>query len=257
MTRTRTLPSGAVAVLDDNGRVIQIRRTYPTAQQVADGEAALQADLGPDRLPSFADLADLEPAAPPVALGTSHTGRLATERQVQLIRLLYAERYPELTLDQLEEVAAAAGKMTVREASTQIERLRSIPKAVAEHKQPGSGTPSGEDLEDGMYRRPNGEVVKVYVTVHGASQRVAKVLRVLDDDERYTKTLRGREVEVRAEFEYAGKRGLRGLTPEMRMTFEEAVEFGAIYGVCCVCSATLTNETSIELGIGPVCRRRV
>ncbi len=38
-----------------------------------------------------------------------------------------------------------------------------------------------------------------------------------------------------------------------KMTLEEAEEFGALYGFCCRCGRTLTDENSIEAGIGPVC----
>ncbi len=38
-----------------------------------------------------------------------------------------------------------------------------------------------------------------------------------------------------------------------RMSMDEAVKFGALYGMCCVCGRTLRDETSIEAGIGPVC----
>jgi Family of unknown function (DUF6011) len=40
------------------------------------------------------------------------------------------------------------------------------------------------------------------------------------------------------------------------LTKDEAVRFGKLYGVCCICGRTLTNETSIEAGIGPVCSGR-
>jgi hypothetical protein len=47
------------------------------------------------------------------------------------------------------------------------------------------------------------------------------------------------------------------LTSADRMTLEDAKEFGALYGTCCVCGRLLTNEVSIEAGIGPVCGKRV
>jgi len=50
---------------------------------------------------------------------------------------------------------------------------------------------------------------------------------------------------------------VRRLRPEHRMSLEEAKEFGALYGTCCVCGRTLTNEDSIEAGIGPVCAGKV
>lgn len=37
---------------------------------------------------------------------------------------------------------------------------------------------------------------------------------------------------------------------------ETATKFGKLYGVCAICGRTLTNEESIERGIGPVCAGR-
>ena len=39
------------------------------------------------------------------------------------------------------------------------------------------------------------------------------------------------------------------ITPAMRMSLADAKAFGALYGCCCNCGATLTDETSIEAGI--------
>lgn len=47
------------------------------------------------------------------------------------------------------------------------------------------------------------------------------------------------------------------LTPEHRLTLAQAVELGAQHGVCVVCGAELTDPTSIERGIGPVCAKKV
>lgn len=48
-----------------------------------------------------------------------------------------------------------------------------------------------------------------------------------------------------------------GLTPAHRITLAQAVELGAQHGVCVVCGAELTDPTSIERGIGPVCAKKV
>lgn len=48
-----------------------------------------------------------------------------------------------------------------------------------------------------------------------------------------------------------------GLTPEHRLTLAQAVELGAQHGVCVVCGAELTDPTSIERGIGPVCAKKI
>jgi hypothetical protein len=38
-----------------------------------------------------------------------------------------------------------------------------------------------------------------------------------------------------------------------KMTLDEAKAFGKLYGTCCKCGRTLTDEGSIAAGIGPVC----
>lgn len=47
------------------------------------------------------------------------------------------------------------------------------------------------------------------------------------------------------------------LSPEHRLTLAQAVELGAQHGVCVVCGAELTDPTSVERGIGPVCAKKV
>lgn len=108
--------------------------------------------------------------------------------------------------------------------------------------------------EDGIYRNPQtGQIFKVYHTVHGRNVQVAKELVVMEESDRYTKRVRGKDVTVKAEFVYRGMAPLRTLTASMQMTLEEAKQYGAIYGVCIRCAATLTREESIERAMGPVC----
>lgn len=167
---------------------------------------------------------------------------MATREQRDLIRKLLTEKAGHPTVENIRlEVREqmANGGIRRRDASEQIKTLLALPR------------PAVTDLDDGMYRTTDGTIFKVYHTANGANQQVAKRLVVLDTP--YTKTVRGKQVEVKAEFEYEGKRPLRKITAEMKMTLDEAIKFGAVYGVCCVCSATLTNEDSIEAGIGPVC----
>lgn len=113
-----------------------------------------------------------------------------------------------------------------------------------------------QKLEDGIYRNPQtGEIFKVYHTVHGRNVQVAKELVLLDEAACYVKRVRGKDVTVKAEFTYRGKAGLRGLTADMQMSLEDAKKYGAIYGVCIRCAATLTCEESIERSMGPVCSK--
>lgn len=91
--------------------------------------------------------------------------------------------------------------------------------------------------EDGMYVL--GETVyKVQKAVHGSGHLYAKQLVIHEG--------------ANATFEFA-KGMIYKLRAGNKMTLEQAKEFGHLYGVCCKCGATLTDEKSIEAGIGPIC----
>lgn len=114
-----------------------------------------------------------------------------------------------------------------------------------------------QPLQDGMYRgpNPNNHIYKVYHTVHGANQQVTKRLVVTEEIDDYN--IRSEEANtVTVSFKYEGKAPLAFLKPSMRLTTAEAMAFGRLYGACCICGKTLTNELSIHLGIGPVCGGR-
>ena len=93
-------------------------------------------------------------------------------------------------------------------------------------------TPPATPATEGMYRM-DGRIFKVQRAIHGSGHLYAKEL-----------TTDG--------FVYAG--GIvHKLNSSHRMTLEQAKEYGALYGTCCVCGIALTNEKSIAAGIGPVC----
>lgn len=172
----------------------------------------------------------------------SHRRRGATDKQLDYIKLLLDSRE---VAEGRESALQRARNMSSSQASSFIDQLKSLPK-IKEVKSAGKSI----ELEDGIYRDPSTNAIfKVYHTVRGANQQVAKELIFNPDD---LDIAEQRE----CSFEYRGKAGLKGLTPEMRMTLEEAKEFGALYGVCCNCGATLTAEESIEAGIGPICAQK-
>jgi len=98
------------------------------------------------------------------------------------------------------------------------------------------------ELEDGMYVL-DGVIYKVQHAVHGSGRQYAKRLVPNSPGER-------------ASFEYAPGM-VRKLRPEHRMSLDQAKEFGALYGTCCQCGRVLTNEDSIEAGIGPICASKL
>lgn len=106
-----------------------------------------------------------------------------------------------------------------------------------------------EPVTHGMYRLTEkrgsyetGSIFKVQKAVHGSGNLYAKILVV--------------DAPGDGHFEYAPG-AIRLVTVADRMTADEAAEWGRLYGMCIVCSATLTDEKSIAAGIGPICAGRV
>jgi hypothetical protein len=95
---------------------------------------------------------------------------------------------------------------------------------------------SVNELDEGMYK---------------VGDDIFKVYRTRETDTLVTKTL------TEDGFEYTGKRPLKFITTEHRMTLDEAKAYGKVTSTCCVCAAKLTKESSIEAGIGPVCAGKV
>lgn len=179
----------------------------------------------------------------------------ASEKQIALLEKLLAEvlgliEVPETaTPDESDDVRNARIYKTVMEpeqrqhltleaASNMIDAaMAMLPRL---RRAAARAAVEALQVTDGFYYFDD-EVVKVQRAVHGSGQLYAKRLVVVD---------------YKGVWEYAP--GLvRQLRPEHKLTLEQAAAFGKLYGVCAVCGATLTNETSIELGIGPVCRSRL
>lgn len=155
--------------------------------------------------------------------------RVASEKQVAFATRLATERGAELP-DNLTS-------LTPKQASELIDRLMALPKVAR---------PAAAQLESGIYRTESGEIYKVYWN-QAKTRMLAKLLVV--------HSVVGDQA-ARGSFEYAGMAD-RFVRADQRMTLEQAKEFGAIYGVCVVCGATLTDEVSIANGIGPVCASRI
>ncbi|MCU0505458.1 MAG: DUF6011 domain-containing protein [Chloroflexi bacterium] len=113
--------------------------------------------------------------------------------------------------------------------------LRNVDRVAREQQAPAEQRePAGE----GWYKVGD-DIYKVQKAVHGSGRLYAKRLDV---------PVPG----IKGEWVYAPG-VVNTLTVEQRLTEEQAREFGRLYGVCCCCGAVLTDEDSIENGIGPVC----
>jgi len=89
---------------------------------------------------------------------------------------------------------------------------------------------------EGLYKDPQGTVWKVQRAIATGSGRL------------YAKRLS----EPSGDFRYVPG-AVTGIDPAWRMTVDEAARYGRLYGRCMVCGRTLTDEGSIERGIGPIC----
>jgi hypothetical protein len=153
---------------------------------------------------------------------------LVTDKQVDFINKLSAERGITVPAEITE------GTATRKNASAWIDYIKTLPRASHNDDRP--------EIEDGMYVLDD-TIYKVQHAVHGSGRQYAKRLIPGGPGQR-------------AEFAYAPGIVAK-LRPEHRMTMDQAREFGALYGTCCQCGAVLTNEDSIEAGIGPVCAGKI
>lgn len=167
----------------------------------------------------------------------------ATENQVNFLLSLVAQRENGLEYVELwmaNKAITHPSQFDRAAISIVIDGLKHLPRK----EQAPAAQAAPVELQDGMYRIPTGGIYKVQHAVHGSGKQYAKLLTPpVEGASKWT-------------FEYAPG-AIRFLTVEHRMTLEQAKEFGALYGTCCVCGAVLTNERSIEAGIGPICGGRI
>lgn len=116
-----------------------------------------------------------------------------------------------------------------------------------------SDSPEGKAAAtEGMYRTSEGRIFKVQRAVNGSGNLYAKELK----RDVAVGNVFGAVDQGRWKFVYSPGT-IRKLRLEDKMTVDQAREFGALYGTCMICGRTLTDETSIAHGIGPICEGRM
>lgn len=164
----------------------------------------------------------------------------ATENQIKFITSLQAQRVVEgeaLQAVELGRTLWRSAAFTKDAASAVIDALKAAPYANAGKDAPRDTAPAPEGMHKALH-----SIYKVQRAIHGSGNLYAKKLTRVEGSDDWT-------------FEYAPG-AMRILSEETKMTLEQAKEFGALYGTCCVCGRTLTDEKSIEAGIGPVCANK-
>jgi hypothetical protein len=160
---------------------------------------------------------------------------LASAKQVAFIISLLADRVLPDCFTVVEEAQVAA--LTSSAARDMITALLARPKVAV--KPVTKDTPVAE-RQDGMYLK-DGVVFKVQ---YNLSKTGLYAKRLVQDGH------------GEAHFDYAGSLAKNGLKAEHRMTLAQAKEYGSLYGTCCNCGRTLTDEDSIAAGIGPICAKK-
>jgi len=186
----------------------------------------------------------------------------ASDKQINFIVKLCTERgwkMLDLAWNKMEDPTSGSvveiSTLSKRDASRMIKLLLDTPK-VNLPSNPATPAPAA-DLEAGMYmvsldNGPEMKIYKVQKAVHGSGKMYAKVLvtdvpAIFEDG----KVVRPAE----AHFDYAPGIVAR-LRPEHKMTTEQAKAFGCLYGTCCACAKTLTDENSIFNGFGKWCANK-
>lgn len=163
----------------------------------------------------------------------------ATPKQVAFIAKLLADkdvtgtRYAPFVGRELPQLSKS-------QAGAAIDELLKRPRAAVAPVPAEAPAAVSEPVTDGMYLVGQ-DVYKVQMSQSGRL---------------YAKVLVQHGAGIKATFEYAAG-AMRIIRPEHRMDLAAAKAYGALYGSCAVCGRTLTNEVSIEAGIGPICSSRL
>jgi len=139
--------------------------------------------------------------------------------------LVYMDAY-ELQARQLGRQEASAA---IDEAKLRLTQVRNAARAE-------SVDPALDEGIEGFWELYDGAIVKVQIAVHGSGKPYGKLLN--------TDT---------GGFDYVSGILTRVRKEGTRLTLDRAKELGQLYGLCIRCGATLTDEGSIEAGIGPIC----
>ncbi|AHN84056.1 hypothetical protein GJ25_gp045 [Mycobacterium phage Hawkeye] len=112
------------------------------------------------------------------------------------------------------------------------------------------------ELEAGMYKVDD-TFYKVQKAVHGSGKMYAKKASIIGVDGNGVPVSIGAADPHHFEVSFAYAPGaIKDIRPDHKLSYEDAKEFGVLYGTCVCCGRTLTDELSIALGIGPICGGR-
>lgn len=167
---------------------------------------------------------------------------LPSEKQVTFLKSLFASK----TTTDPEAIWVTLNKATPlskKQVSSMIDVLMKEPDVKKEEIK-SAPTTNQDGPEEGFYK-VEGEIYKVQQNL-SCTNKYAKKLLIIGSGE-----------DAEFEWEYVGKSPFRSLTAETKVNKEDTEEFGELYGRCMRCSRKLTDEGSIEAGLGMVCASKM
>jgi len=195
-------------------------------------EGASETPVAPSKPLNVQDVVNIdfpapEPSPAPVEASTTVVGS-EQDSSVYVWLTEYTGDYPFLV--SLKEWVASGKQLTPKQYAAAAKCKAKEPDLAPKQTVP--------ELEDGIYYYEN----TVYKVIHAKQGSGKQYVKKLDHEG--------------GTFEYVGRKPLYFLFPGHKMSLVQAQEFGKLYGMCCNCGATLTDENSIEAGIGPVCAKK-
>lgn len=188
---------------------------------------------------------------PARALPSRGGWRGAEKWQIEKIeRLLKTHNVPQAYYDSIMDYINTE-KLGYAGALRTMDRIKTFP----EHPEaPAPASLSNPVTKEGIYRVPEtGELWAVRHPVNLRNPNPKRLYACLVVIREQPLVEDGKVIEpAKIGFEYVSG-AIRKLHPDWLMTKEEAVQFGALYGVCVKCGSELSKEESIERGMGDIC----
>lgn len=170
-----------------------------------------------------------------------------SEKQTAFLRKLYDELVKSLPALELPTPKTKKEASAIIDAFLSMKKNLVVPDTTPEPKPAPERRP---DPPEGFHKV--GETIYKVQKNRAGSHLYAKELQIVDGPLEDSAD----DPPAVGEFVYVGRSPFRKLSVDTLLTLEEAKEFGHLYGICACCAAKLTDEHSIEAGIGPICAKR-
>lgn len=153
----------------------------------------------------------------------------ATEKQIQLIKKLDAERVVDQDMMRISRDAWRAGSFTKEYATALIGEMLKSPSKKAER---------AEGIAPGIYEA-DGHLYRVYLGQQSGKMLVKSV-----------------EADEGVVYIYLGAASAKLPADARRLSLDEVGELGKTFDHCLCCGRRLDDPESVDRGVGPVCAQK-